>query len=123
MAKNQEAEKQLQNIRNAKNPEVEKVAKKLTTATIICGIGFVLAFAMKTAGILGGWVMVVPFVALLIYFIFTVVKMAKLLSKQGLLDTNAIKQEEQRQLQKKMANKSQKAKTGYNSKKKKKKKK
>lgn len=102
---NKVAEQQLQKMQASKDKNLLKASSTLVSVAIICLFAFIVLLILKLCGVgIAGWTLLIPFGVLLISFITILLVVGKSMMKQGLLDPNAIKAEEQKIMNNNMKN-------------------
>lgn len=102
---NKVAEQQLQKMQASKDKNLLKASSTLVSVAIICLFAFIVLLILKLCGVgIAGWTLLIPFGVLLISFITILLVVGKSMMKQGLLDPNAIKAEEQKMMNNNMKN-------------------
>ena len=107
--KNQIAEEQLRKIQASKDKNLLKASSALITTAIACLFAFVVLLILNLTNVveMNLFVMFSPILVLIVAFILTMIVVARSMMKQGLLDPNAIKKEEEKMLNNKMKNNKQ----------------
>lgn len=107
--KNQIAEEQLRKIQASKDKNLLKASSALITTAIACLFAFVVLLILNITNVveMNLFVMFSPILVLIVAFILTMIVVARSMMKQGLLDPNAIKKEEEKMLNNKMKNNKQ----------------
>lgn len=102
---NKVAEEQLSKIQASKNKKLLKMSSALITTAIACLLAFVVLLVLKLCGVIdNGLVLLIPFGVLLLAFLTTLIVVGRSLINQGMIDVNAIKEEEHKMMNNKSKN-------------------
>ena len=107
--KNKIAEEQFRQIQASKDKNLLKASSALITTAFACLFAFIVLLILNLTKVveMNLLIMFSPIIVLIVAFIITMVVVARSMMKQGLLDPNAIKREEQKMLENKMKNNKQ----------------
>lgn len=107
--KNKIAEEQLRKIQASKDKNLLKASSALITTALACLFAFVVLLILNLTKIVEMHLLIMfsPIFILIVAFILTMVVVARSMMRQGLLDPNAIKREEEKMMNNKMKNNKQ----------------